>query len=257
MDRKASPLMSMEDRSGGRPVAPEAAAQLRELAHELRNPLNALVAVAEVFRDERFGALPSDRYRRYAELAHEATLRMVSLCDQLLIERPDIAQDQPHLDPLPKRRLVCDSIRNVVEFFGPMAEERHVELNIQLSEKELANVSINDELVTSTLNNLVANAIKFTPSGGRVSVIAKRDTSADVVILVVSDTGVGLDPEQLALIMGVDSARPRKTTGVHGDQGSGLGLFMVRRSLEMAGGSLELRSKPGVGTCAIVKMLAR
>ena len=152
------------------------------------------------------------------------------------------------------QRPLKDTIRDVVELFGPMAEERDVLLNMQFSDEMLAKVQVNAELVTSTLNNLIANAIKFTPRGGRVSVIAKSDGSSDVIVLVVSDTGVGIDPEQIAQIMGVDTFKPRKTTGLHGDHGSGLGLFMVRRSLEMAGGSLELRSKPGLGTCAIVRL---
>src|SRR3546814_8829661 len=57
-----------------RRLSREAAAQLREIAHELRNPLNALTAIAEIFRDQRFGPLPGDKYPEYAELAHGATI---------------------------------------------------------------------------------------------------------------------------------------------------------------------------------------
>lgn len=252
MDQKASTVIA-EDKSAERPIVPAAAEQLREVAHELRNPLNALLAVSEVFRDERFGELPNDRYRRYADLAHQATIRMLALCEQMLgahsEEEPGSTSDLASV-----KQPIGESIRKVVELFEPMAEEREIELNVQFSDVTLEKVQINAELITSTLNNLLANAIKFTPRGGRVSVVAKSDGSSDVIVLVVSDTGVGMDPEQIAQIMGIDTFRPRKTTGIHGDQGSGLGLFMVRRSLEMAGGSLELRSKPGLGTCAIVRL---
>jgi signal transduction histidine kinase len=253
MDQKASPP-NLKDKIGADTAGSGATEQLREIAHELRNPLNALLAVSEVFRDERFGKLSNDRYRRYAELSHEATVRMLSLCEQLLNGHPEADKESGIESAVRVQRPLKDTIRDVVELFGPMAEERDVLLNMQFSDEMLAKVQVNAELVTSTLNNLIANAIKFTPRGGRVSVIAKSDGSSDVIVLVVSDTGVGIDPEQIAQIMGVDTFKPRKTTGLHGDHGSGLGLFMVRRSLEMAGGSLELRSKPGLGTCAIVRL---
>ena len=76
MDQKASPP-NLKDKIGADTAGSGATEQLREIAHELRNPLNALLAVSEVFRDERFGKLSNDLYRRYAELSHEATVRML------------------------------------------------------------------------------------------------------------------------------------------------------------------------------------
>ena len=68
-----------------RRLSREAAAQLREIAHELRNPLNALTAIAEIFRDQRFGPLPGDKYLEYASLANGAAQRMLRLCDRLVV----------------------------------------------------------------------------------------------------------------------------------------------------------------------------
>ena len=182
---------------------------------------------------------------------------MLSLCEQLLNARADADSGPAQSSAAMERRPLKDAIRDVVELFGPLAEERDIELNMQFADEMLAKVQVDAELVTSTLNNLIANAIKFTPRGGRVSVISKSDGSSDVVVLVVSDTGVGINPEQIAQIMGVDTFSPRNTTGLHGEHGSGLGLFLVRRNLEQAGGSLELRSRPGLGTCAIVRLCTR
>ncbi|MCR9177083.1 MAG: HAMP domain-containing histidine kinase, partial [Alphaproteobacteria bacterium] len=185
--------MIAEDKGAERPIVPAAAEQLREVAHELRNPLNALLAVSEVFRDERFGELPNDRYRRYADLAHQATMRMLALCEQLLGAHSEEGPGAPS-DLASVKQPIGESIRKVVELFGPMAEEREIELNVQFSDDMLEKVQVNAELITSTLNNLIANAIKFTPRGGRVSVVAKADGASDVIVLVVSDTGVGIDP---------------------------------------------------------------
>jgi len=231
-----------------RPLTAETATQLRELAHELRNPLNALAAVAEIFHEERFGALPNDQYRRYAELAHEATQRMILLCDRLMLDSTALS-GPVRSGPVD----LAERLESVVDFFRPMADERGVTLNLDIKET-LPAVSVNSELVTSALNNLVANSIKFTPRGGRVSVIANRDQVENVAILVVSDTGVGIDPEQLSLVMSAETPGVRPTQGVHGDNGSGMGLYLVRRSVQMMGGSLDIRSKQGLGTTAVLRL---
>src|SRR3546814_13256148 len=106
-----------------RRLSREAAAQLREIAHELRNPLNALTAIAEIFRDQRFGPLPGDKYPEYAELAHGATMRMLELCDRLLLEDPGAhAAETSPVGPV---------LTDIVRLFGPMAQERAVALALQ------------------------------------------------------------------------------------------------------------------------------
>ncbi len=228
-----------------RRLSREAAAQLREIAHELRNPLNALTAIAEIFRDQRFGPLPGDKYPEYAELVHGATLRMLQLCDRLLLEDP-VARS---VATSPVGRVLTD----IVGLFGPMAEERGVELVLDLPES-LPDLRVETEALTSAVNNLVVNAIKFTPRGGRVTVAARTEPSEQVAVLVISDTGIGMSPEEIARVMAPGWVGVASTLGVHGDTGSGMGLAVVRRQVESLGGSLELRSARGKGTCAIIRL---
>jgi len=230
---------------GRRRLSREAANQLREIAHELRNPLNALTAIAEIFRDQRFGPLPGDKYAEYAELAHGAALRMVQLCDRLLLEDPTA----PSVATAPVGKVLTD----IVDLFGPMAEERGVTLNLDLS-AALPELPVAVEALTSAVNNLVVNAIKFTPRGGRVTVAARAEPMENVAVLVISDTGVGMAPEELARAMAPGWGRGDSTVGVHGDSGSGMGLSVVRKQVELLGGTLELRSQKGVGTCAIIRV---
>ncbi|NQW08635.1 MAG: HAMP domain-containing histidine kinase [Alphaproteobacteria bacterium] len=240
----------------GRPISiasrrltPEASAQLREIAHELRNPLNALSAIAQILRDERFGPLGGDRYREYAALAHDATERMVHLCNRLVME--EAANTAVPAAP------VTETLSSVVRLFEPMATERGVSLQLDIAD-DLPALLVDPEHLASVMNNLIANAIKFTPSGGRVTVSARSEPLENVAILVVSDTGVGMEPMDLAKTMDPVSPRERPTTGVHGDLGSGLGLTLVRKNVQLMGGTIELRSRKGVGTCAIVRIpLAR
>jgi len=236
---------SLSSTEGDRRLSREAATQLREIAHELRNPLNALTAIAEIFRDERFGALPGDKYTDYAELAHGAALRMLRLCDRLLLEDP--AARSVATSP------VGQVLTDIVGLFGPMAEERGVRLVLDLPES-LPDIQVESEALMSAVNNLVVNAIKFTPRGGQVTVAARTEPSKNVAVLVISDTGIGMEPEEVARAMAPGWAGIRSTVGVHGDGGSGMGLSVVRRQVEILGGSLELRSAKGRGTCAIIRL---
>ncbi len=222
------------------------AAQLREVAHELRNPLNALTAIMEVMKDERFGPLGDPKYGEYATLAHQATGRMLSLCERLLVSG--------HEDALADdRSAVIEVLTSTVELYRAMADARGVALELDIAE-DMPELRINTEALTIVLNNLITNAIKFTPRGGRVSVMARRQPMDNVAVFVVSDTGIGMEAEELARQMRPNDSALAGSVGVHGDLGSGMGLNMVRQVLVRMGGTLELRSRQGVGTCAIIRL---
>ena len=110
-----------------------------------------------------------------------------------------------------------------------------------------------DRLVRQCLLNLLSNAIKFTPSGGRVRVSAAVDGDG-CLQLSVSDTGIGIEQSDLAMILlpfgQVEKAYNRKHTG------TGLGLPLVRKFIELHGGRLEIDSEPGVGTIATLRLPA-
>jgi cell cycle sensor histidine kinase DivJ len=228
-------------------LTPVAAAQLREIAHELRNPLNALSAIMEIMKDERFGPLGNERYQEYAALAHDATAKMIGLCDRLV--------RAPGSTETVRRVAVGPLLTNIATMYRPMAEARGLTLDVDLAD-DLPDIEADPEKLGTVLSNLVTNAIKFTPRGGRVSLLARKEPLENVAVFIVSDNGVGLDPEVLSEEMARvrDEGAPTTTVGAHGDTGSGLGLIIARRTVADLGGTLELRSTKGVGTCAIVRL---
>jgi two-component system, cell cycle sensor histidine kinase PleC len=102
--------------------------------------------------------------------------------------------------------------------------------------------------------NLGANAVKYTPAKGRVTIEAKRDVAGGVIVLIVRDTGIGIAPEQIDLVMRPFGRTPEAKAS--GAIGTGIGLPLTRRYVEMLGGTLEIESIPRRGTIVTVKLPA-
>lgn len=189
--------------------------------------------------------LGDERYKEFAGLAHTATRRMLALCDHLLASSfGQTAKKQP----------VGALLSDLVKLFGPMAEERGVKLSLELPD-DLPEAQVDPEPFTSAVNNLVSNAIKFTPKGGKVTVMGRKEPMENVAILVISDTGFGMEPETVARqVRDGGEKGAANTVGLHGDFGSGMGLEIARRAVAVMGGSIEFDSRPGVGTTAIVRL---
>lgn len=236
-----------ESSSDASRLSPDAAAQLREIAHELRNPLNALSAIMEIMKDERFGPLGNARYQEYAALAHDATTKMIGMCDKL-VQAPLARSDASAVS-------ISAMVGDIAVMYRPMAEARGLSLEVDI-QPDLPELSVNKAALGTVLNNLLTNAIKFTPRGGRVSLIARREPLENVAMFVVADNGIGMDPSVLAAQMEpVDPHdRSSSTIGPHGDTGSGLGLIIARRTVAELGGTLEFRAGKGGGTCAIIRL---
>lgn len=228
-------------RSGTMPVDAVAG-----IAHELRNPLNAILGYTEMMRTEKFGPHGCPRYKEYSEIVHTAAHKLLRICNRLLDE--DMVEAVP--PPLEPGSISAVSvIAGTVELYSAMALERGVDLRM-LADDGFPRLKIDRDLLEGILGDLVSNAIKFTPSGGQVTVRARRSEDGDAAILVISDTGVGMTPETLVKIMRSLPVEPG--VGPHGDTGSGLGLGMVKARLASLGIGLELRSSVNVGTAVIL-----
>lgn len=219
---------------------------LANMSHELRTPLNAILGFADVMRMEMFGRLGHPRYQEYAgdvKASAEHLLRVISdILDVSQIEAGKLVLRESTVDVA---QLVAD-VRRLVEH---RAEERGVALRTEISTTMPA-LRGDEAKLKQVLVNLVVNALKFTPLGGRVDVMT--DLAPDGGIrFVIEDTGIGMTDEQIEIAM----ARFGRSHGrrMYKNSGAGLGLPLSIDLMRLHGGWLDISSVVGRGTRVVIR----
>lgn len=211
---------------------------LATVSHEVRTPLTSIIGYADMLQRGVYGPLPDSMQDPLTFIRHgsHTLLRLITdILDYSRMEAGRFSIDLYSFD-------VAAAVRNVVGALRPQAEERGLELRLELS-PGLPLVYANNTRVEQVLTNLIANAIKFTDRG---SITVRTASLGDRVRVSVQDTGIGIAVEDQGVIFGefrqIENAHTRR----HG--GTGLGLAISRRLMELMGGSLTLESAPGVGS---------
>ena len=211
------------------------------VSHDLRSPLASIQGYLETLQLKEDSLEPEKR-RRYVNVALAQTKRLSSLVSQLFdLSKLDARQMEPHFEAFP----IAELVQDVVMQYEPEAEKRGVRLVAVLPEGGLPLVRADIGLMERVLTNLLDNALRHTPEGGRVEVRPELD--GERVCVMVHDTGVGIAPHQLENIFDrfsrTDSSRARSD-----GEGAGLGLAIARKILDLHGGSIKAESTPGEGT---------
>lgn len=207
-----------------------------QTSHELRTPLNAIVGFAEMMRGGVFGPL-SERYQEYAELIHEGGRNLTLIVDDVLdLARLEAGRYEVYAELLSLADLADDA----VHFMGDEADRKGVTLT-RVGQDD-AEAFADAKAVRQIALNLISNALKFTPKGGSVEVIAEEVPGG--AMLIVADTGVGINPEDLVKL---SRAFEQGEAGKK-QKGAGLGLSVVRAFAELHGGRLDIESREGGGT---------
>jgi two-component system, OmpR family, sensor histidine kinase BaeS len=202
---------------------------LADVSHELRTPLTVMQGTLEGVLD---GVYPADEAHLRPVL--DETRVLSRLIDDLrTLSLSEAGALQLHREPTDLRALLTD----VVASHRAAADEAGVRLELEAD--ELAPISIDPDRIRQVVTNLVANALRFTPSGGRVAVSASA--GGDAVTIRVSDTGRGMSSDE------VEHAFDRFYRS-SASTGSGLGLPIARNLVEAHGGTIRLTSEPGNGT---------
>ena len=215
---------------------------LAAMSHELRTPLNAIIGFSEVMEREMFGPLGAPRYREYSGLIHESGSHLLELINGIL----DMSKIEAGKFTLHEELFVLpDVAEGAVHFVQLMAERAGVTLAVET--RPVAQLAFADKrAVKQILVNLLANAIKFTPTGGRVTLAAEVEGAG--LLLRVTDTGTGIAPDTLARL-----GKPYEQ-GAGGKDGTGLGLSLVKALAALHGGEMTMTSTLGEGTCVTVRL---
>jgi two-component system, cell cycle sensor histidine kinase PleC len=214
---------------------------LAHLSHELRTPLNAILGFSEVMRDQLYGALGDPRYRDYANHLHSSGRHLLDVIGDLL----DLSRSEAGVMVLAERDVdIGEMIETCHDLVLLRAEAQQLRLFRSVA-PGLPRLRADETKLRQILLNLLSNAIKFTLPGGAVTIAADRAPDGGIVIEV-SDTGLGISEADLprAMLPFVRLANPLTRES----EGTGLGLPLSKRLVELHGGTLTMTSAEGVGT---------
>jgi PAS domain S-box-containing protein len=218
---------------------------LAHMSHEIRTPLNAILGFSEIIGDELLGPVTPPKYREYAGDIHESGAHLLELINDILdlakIEAGKLEIQDGEVDV---RHAIDASLRFVKE----RANNAGVALKTGI-DAGLPMLRADERMVKQMLINLLTNAVKFTPNGGEVAVLAALDRLG-TLRLSVRDTGVGIAAEDIPKVLESFGQADNSRAGV--TEGTGLGLPLVKSMIEMHGGTLEIESELDAGTTATI-----
>ncbi len=217
-----------------------------QLSHELRTPLNAIVGFSEAIKHGVFGPIGNPRYSAYADNIHDSGRHLLAVIERALVDRA-LGSDMP---PMEEGDVDLGEVASeAAAVFEARARQCAIDLVLAVEDPAPA-IRGNATKLKQVLINLVSNAVKFTPPGGRI-VLEVATPRGEGAVLRVADTGVGMDKEDIAAALDPGTANPRRGGP---DAGRGVGLLIAKWLIELHGGRLVIESAPGMGTTATVRL---
>jgi PAS domain S-box-containing protein len=221
---------------------------LAAMSHELKTPLNAVLGFSEMLKHELLGPLGQPAYRSYAEDIHVSGMRLLAVIDDIL----DVARVQTSTISLDVRPVaLADIARDAIALASRATGDKR-EVAVDISDA-LPLVRVDPQRLCQALLKLLSNAFKFTPAQGAIS-LAARLTRGGGIAIAVSDEGIGMEPEMIALALEpfgqVDRSLSRRF------EGAGLGLTIARALVVLHGGELSIESATGLGTTVTIVLPA-
>jgi GAF domain-containing protein len=212
---------------------------LANMSHELRTPLNAIIGFSEVLGERMFGEL-NDKQAEYTEDILSSGRHLLSLINEILdLSKVEAGRMELEVAPF-DFPLAIDNART---FVRERATKHGINLDVTVDER-LGDFIGDERKIKQILLNLLSNAVKFTPEGGRIGINARQADGA--VEISVSDTGIGIAPEDQAKIF--EEFRQVGGDYAHKKEGTGLGLTLAKKFVELHGGKIWVESEVGKGS---------
>ena len=220
---------------------------LANMSHELRTPLNAIIGFSQVLREGMFGET-NEKQKEYLEDILASGNHLLSLINDILdLSKVEAGQVELQIAPF--------SLHDALERGVVMVRERALEHGVQVAfaSSEGADVVTGDERrISQVIVNLLSNAVKFSPAGGAVDVHASQLNGE--VHVSVTDTGPGIAPDDHDRIF---EAFQQTDAGIQQREGTGLGLALSKRLVELHGGRIWVESEPGKGSTFVFTLPSR
>ncbi|MDQ1276633.1 MAG: hypothetical protein QG610_2211, partial [Euryarchaeota archaeon] len=212
---------------------------LANMSHELRTPLNSIIGFSDILIERVFGEL-NERQLKYVSNISISGKHLLGLINDILdLSKVEAGKMELHYSEFPVGS-VFDEVKNTL---SPLARAKSLSIDFK-SDPDFGNIQADRSRLIQILYNLVSNAIKFTPEGGRVSVYCKK--SGNGAIFSVTDTGIGISPEDKKKLFQpftqIDSSSAKQYCG------TGLGLVLVKKFVELHGGKIRVESEVEKGS---------
>jgi two-component system, NarL family, sensor histidine kinase BarA len=219
---------------------------LATMSHELRTPLNSIIGFSDVLLSSGGGGQLSEKQARWVVNIKSSGQQLLNLINEILdLAKIEAGKMEIHPEELSLPEL-CDTLLNM---FRAIAEKKNIELRTNYS-PDLVLLRQDGIKLRQIVSNLLSNAVKFTPEGGFVTVITQID--GEFFLLTIEDTGVGIAPEDQEVIF--EKFRQGANPLTREQEGSGLGLSIVRELCKLLGGDISLKSELGRGSIFTVRL---
>ena len=212
---------------------------LANMSHELRTPLNAIIGFSEVLQEKLFGDV-NEKQSDYLNDIHSSGKHLLGLINDIL-DLSKVEAGRMELDLATFG--VASALSNAMTLVRERAQRHNVALRMEV-DPGLGEVAADERKLKQILVNLLTNAVKFTPDGGSVEVTARREP--DALVIAVRDTGIGIAPEDQEAVF--EEFRQVGRHYTNKQEGTGLGLALTKKFVELHGGRIWVESEPGKGS---------
>ncbi|MTI09287.1 ATP-binding protein, partial [Curvivirga aplysinae] len=221
---------------------------LATMSHELRTPLNAILGFSEMIKDELIGKISPKKYGEYATSIHQSGEHLLSLINDIL----DIsAIEEGKFNFNPEEFNIIELTENCIKTLALLAEKKNVSIDFQ-HEENVASLSADKRALTQIIINLLNNAIKFNKEFGEIFISMKEDLPSSSLIFIIQDTGQGIKKTDIPNVM--NPFERGHQTALTTQEGTGLGLTIVKSLVDLHHGHISIESEVNKGTIVTVKL---
>ncbi|HZS81573.1 MAG TPA: PAS-domain containing protein [Stellaceae bacterium] len=220
---------------------------LANMSHELRTPLNAIIGFSDILQNEKFGPVGNKKYLEYAHDIHNSGVHLLDLISDVL----DMSKiEAGKLELYEEEVVIADLVTACLSMVRERARERGIRIAADLGPQSIR-LWADQRAMKQILLNILSNAVKFSRDGSAVTITAGHGTDGGAIISV-ADAGIGMTEEQIERARQPFGQAGPATTRSYG--GTGLGLPITQRLVELHGGVLRIESRPGEGTTVSVML---